>query len=614
MGRVYEAHQESPSRTVAVKVIRQGLTSEKTLKRFEREAEFLGKLQHPGIAQIYIVGAYESDVGAVPFFVMELIQDAKPITSYAFEQHLTLEERLELFACVCDAVAHGHARGIIHRDLKPGNLLVNEEGRPKVIDFGVARSTDSDLTLTKMKTDTGALVGTVAYMSPEQFGDSPEGLDGRADVYSLGVVLYELVSGSPPYQVRKKAMHEAARIVCEYVPPTLRAKDRSVPKAVSLIAEQCLKKNRVNRYATPGEIAADIRRFLAGQPVLARPVSILSRVSVALEVTLGRYRHWVVPILVGAVIAGLGLAFRPGKQPEPSVSPAGQSATSGAQGSLPSQNSASATSLEPTGGIKVVLSRDWTDLGVSLTRGVCYRLGVVGIFRDDKHGMFSADGSAGIHGSKFGPRSQLSVRTREHRFLDGHTRLAVLGRIGEDSRSFCVGKELTFIAPASGKLSLRLNESPDSATRAKGNATVHLEPTGSPIFVDEDGVTSIQARVAHEAFLVFEPEGVRWRRAAADDVGEQYPVFINDVAWFPDEFDGDTSGLLKTSAFAWTGPPENLAPLVAFATYGDPGTTVEAIELAQGPRAVRFRVLEGTDGEFRLNLSRPKSANQEQAP
>jgi predicted Ser/Thr protein kinase len=278
MGRVYEAEQANPPRTVAVKVVRQGITSERTMRRFEREAEFLGRLQHPCIAQIFVVGSYASDIGDVPFFVMEYIPNAKPITNFAADANLSLEDRLRLFRRVCEAVSHGHDRGIVHRDLKPGNILIDSTGSPKIIDFGVARSTDSDFTLTSMKTDTGQLVGTVQYMSPEQFGDGPEDLDGRADVYSLGVVLYELVARVLPYEVRKKKMHEAARIVCEQKPPPLRSVDRAIPQAVSVIAQRCLEKDRRDRYQSAGAIASDIQRFLDGRPISTTVPGWLARV------------------------------------------------------------------------------------------------------------------------------------------------------------------------------------------------------------------------------------------------------------------------------------------------------------------------------------------------
>ena len=313
MGRVYEAQQASPQRTVAVKIIRFGLTSEKTLRRFEREAEFLGKLQHPGIAQIHMAGTYESDFGDVPFFVMEYVANGKPITNFAHENDLTLTDRLKLFKQVCEAVAHGHDRGIVHRDLKPGNILISAHGKPKVIDFGVARSTDSDLTLTKMKTDTGALVGTVQHMAPEQFGDNAGKIDARADVYSLGVVLYELLAGGLPYEISKKAMHEAARIVCEEIPRPLKSRDKAIPREVSMIAERCLQKSRWSRYHNAGELAADIGRFLDGKPLSARTASLFSRS----WRSLGRLlrRKWLVVPLVAllGLIGGIALV-RTGSQ------------------------------------------------------------------------------------------------------------------------------------------------------------------------------------------------------------------------------------------------------------------------------------------------------------
>jgi hypothetical protein len=302
MGRVYRAWQSDPGRTVAVKVVRFGISNEKTLRRFGREAEFLNKLEHPGIARIFVIGTYESDFGDVPFFVMEYVPDAKPITTFSRDQKLPLRDRLALFAQVCDAVAHGHERGVVHRDLKPGNILIDAEGQPKVIDFGVAKSTDSDLTLTR-QSDSGSIVGTVQYMAPEQFveGHEARSIDSRADVYALGVVLYELVSGELPYSLEGKAVHEASLVVCEEIPKPLRSRDKSCPSAVRLIADRCLQKAPRARYRDAGEIAVDIRRFLAGsRPLHARanPVAGLFR-------GLARRRRWLAPLLVALGCAAL---------------------------------------------------------------------------------------------------------------------------------------------------------------------------------------------------------------------------------------------------------------------------------------------------------------------
>lgn len=277
MGRVYQARQQHADRTVAIKVIRLGAISEKTMRRFEREAEFMAKLHHPGIAQIFVVGKYTSDYGDVPFFVMEFIEHAKPITNFVHEQDLSHLDRLRLFKLVCDAVSHGHDLGIVHRDLKPGNIVIDVHGKPKIIDFGVARSTDSDLQLTNPKTDTGQMIGTVQYMSPEQFGDSPSDLDSRVDVYSLGVVLYEMLAGVPPYEVRKKRLHEASRIVCEECPEPLRVRDRTIPRSVSDVVGKCLQKKRTARYFSAGHLGLDIQRCIDGVPVSAARPGILAR-------------------------------------------------------------------------------------------------------------------------------------------------------------------------------------------------------------------------------------------------------------------------------------------------------------------------------------------------
>jgi WD40 repeat protein/tRNA A-37 threonylcarbamoyl transferase component Bud32 len=275
MGRVYEGKQEKPKRTVAVKFMRPGLTSPSVLRRFEYEAEVLARLQHPGIAHIYSVGVHRMGNASVPYFIMEYIADARTLTKYANDLKLPTRQRLDLFRSVCDAVAHGHQKGVIHRDLKPTNILVDASGQPKVIDFGVARATDSDMALTTMQTDVGQLIGTLQYMSPEQFRADPNDIDVRSDVYALGVILYELLAGKMPYDVKKKAVHEVARIVQEDDPKPLSSFNRALKGDVAVIAWKCLEKDRGHRYPSASELGADIGRYLAGDAIVAKPLGFL---------------------------------------------------------------------------------------------------------------------------------------------------------------------------------------------------------------------------------------------------------------------------------------------------------------------------------------------------
>jgi non-specific serine/threonine protein kinase/serine/threonine-protein kinase len=184
MGAVYEAEQDQPRRLVALKVIRAGWASPELIRRFEQESQALGRLHHPGIGQIYEAGTAETPFGVQPYFAMELIHGT-PLVQYAEEHKLNTHQRLELMIAVCEAVEHAHQRGIIHRDLKPGNIIVDETGQPKILDFGLARATDSDAQATR-QTDMGQILGTLAYMSPEQVLADPLALDMRSDVYALG--------------------------------------------------------------------------------------------------------------------------------------------------------------------------------------------------------------------------------------------------------------------------------------------------------------------------------------------------------------------------------------------------------------------------------------------
>ncbi len=305
MGIVFEAQQDSPRRTVALKVIHAGIASGRMLRRFEHEAEVLGRLQHPGIAQVFEAGTFERGAGPQPYFAMELIR-GKPLTDHAQRNDLAMRARLRLIAAVCDAVHHAHQRGIIHRDLKPANILVTEDGQPKILDFGVARATDADLHTTTMQTKIGQLIGTIPYMSPEQAAGDPDELDTRSDVYGLGVVTYELLSGRLPYDIRQKLAHEAVRVIREDDPTPLSSINKLFAGDVWTIVRRALEKDKTRRYQSASELAEDIRRYLADEPIAARPPSAMYQLSMLAR----RNKALVggVAAALAALIVGAGLA------------------------------------------------------------------------------------------------------------------------------------------------------------------------------------------------------------------------------------------------------------------------------------------------------------------
>ncbi len=275
MGVVYEAIQEHPKRTVALKIVKQGIASRSALRRFEYESQILARLRHPGIAQVYEAGMHDDGSGGVPFFAMEYIPAARDLIDYARSKDLTVRQRLELFNKVCDAVHHGHQKGIIHRDLKPANILVDSSGNPKIIDFGVARATDSDLAMPTLQTDVGQLVGTVQYMSPEQINADPHDIDTRSDVYALGVVLYKLLTQKLPYDVSGTVIYEATRMVREEQPRKLSTHDRHLRGDIETIVLHALEKDRDRRYQSAIELSSDIKRYMDNRPIHARPPSMV---------------------------------------------------------------------------------------------------------------------------------------------------------------------------------------------------------------------------------------------------------------------------------------------------------------------------------------------------
>jgi serine/threonine protein kinase len=295
MGAVWMAEQEQPvRRRVALKVIKAGMDSAQVVARFEAERQALALMDHPNIAKVLDAGTTEA---GRPYFVMELVKGI-PITRFCDQEHLTPNERLALFVPVCQAVQHAHQKGIIHRDLKPSNVLIAlYDGRPvpKVIDFGVAKATGTKLTERTLFTEVGNIVGTLEYMAPEQAELNNLDIDTRADVYALGVLLYELLTGSPPFtrkQLRSAAFTEMLRMIREVEPPKpstrLSGSDelpsiaanrklepaklaRLVRGDLDWIVMKALEKDRARRYETANGLALDVQRYLADEPVLAGP-------------------------------------------------------------------------------------------------------------------------------------------------------------------------------------------------------------------------------------------------------------------------------------------------------------------------------------------------------
>ena len=322
MGTVYRADQTEPvKRQVALKLIKIGMDSRAVLARFNAERQALALMDHPNIARVFDGG---TTAAGQPFFVMELVK-GEPITGYCDRFRLSVRARLDLFVAVCQAVQHAHQKGIIHRDLKPSNILVTEvDGRPtpKVIDFGVAKATEFKLTDQSLG-DTGAIVGTPTYMSPEQADPSSMDIDTRTDVYALGVVLYELLAGSPPIdakQFKRGAILEMLRMVREVDPPRPSTKastadalpsiaacrdvlpeqlKRSLRGDLDWIVMKAMEKDRARRYETANGLAADLLRHLAYEPVVAAPPSRAYRTRKFVR------KHRAAVIAAGLVVAAL---------------------------------------------------------------------------------------------------------------------------------------------------------------------------------------------------------------------------------------------------------------------------------------------------------------------
>jgi tetratricopeptide (TPR) repeat protein len=296
MGTVYDAEQDRPRRRVALKVLHSGVTHPAALRRFEFETEVLGRLRHPNIAQVHQAGTARIDGVARPYFAMERVAGV-PLTDHAAQHRLDLAEKIALLIDVCDAVDHANHGGVIHRDLKPANILVDGDGRPKVLDFGIARAIDGEDAA--LMTRAGQVVGTLAYMSPEQAAGDPGRVGVASDVHALGVVGYELLTGALPYPVVGVTVTRALQVLAEFEPVPLARHGRAFRGDLDTIFRKALERDAAVRYATAAELRDDLRRFLRHETISARPPSAIYQVRKFAR----RHRG----LVAGAALAALAL-------------------------------------------------------------------------------------------------------------------------------------------------------------------------------------------------------------------------------------------------------------------------------------------------------------------
>ncbi len=541
MGRVYLARQRAPARYVAVKAMRPGRGSPAAGDRFRREADLLGRLRHPGIAQVFTAGCGRIGSEDVPYFVMEYVPGARSLVQGCRERGLDSRQRLEILLAVCRAVAHGHAAGIVHRDLKPGNILLDGEGQPKVIDFGVARVMEDD---SQDFTETGEFVGTKQYTSPEQCGDEPIG--PATDVYALGLIMHELLSGRLPYEVAGKSLSQTVQIVREAPPQRLQFADPALAPGAAAIAAKCLRKRSAARYPSAAELADDIQRLLGGQRPQAR---LPGRLSYLLAWGRDHRPAVVAGIATVSVILLTAVAMTGSRPPTAAGTAPSSAADSGPTGEFPNVSSLRTTPLQ---WLTVTFDRPVRSLSTAdfqLTRnGVAVPLIGVEVAgeraRWEIRGLEKVTAAEGrymleLRGTRDGPVDfrgrRLAARPRAvwqmppyreiaFNLLDDAWRKHVVSMTDVECATEQNAGAATFIRPTvpgrEGTIVLRF-ESPFPISAATVTATMAVWTTGDPfpydpgakaaIDVSPDGVswTTLDTRKANQGGFSVEPHDIR---------------------------------------------------------------------------------------------------------
>lgn len=299
---VYAALQTRPRRTVAIKMLRGAASDPVSLRRFQREIEILGRLRHPWVGQVYEAGIHHDGDRQIPYYVMEYVPGAKPITDYCESAGLDLRDRIKLFVKVCAAVQHGHHRRIVHRDLKPGNILIDDRGEPKIIDFGIARAPEAETLDDAEVTEPGRFTGTIQYMAPERLGSEERDADARCDVYALGAVLHRLLTGRLPHDLSGLTLFTAAKRVREREPERPSAINPALRGDLETILRKALARAPEDRYRSAGSLGRDLLRWLAHKPINARRAGYWHRLRLLMR------RHRTESIAALVVLLTLGIA------------------------------------------------------------------------------------------------------------------------------------------------------------------------------------------------------------------------------------------------------------------------------------------------------------------